>query len=239
MYPYYLSDRKFDRVCKALYDDDIIGIAEIYGKKSQFRFGRRCIDDSNPDKTTRVPGYRTHQPSERRHETTRRPEIQTYRPDPRTPEARTQRPNYRTQRPNYEPSSPRYEPTRDEKPDKCNTSIDAIAILRGELMIFKGKYLWRLLRDPSGRSQFAEGKIGQMWRELARYDHIDAAFEMKNGNFAFFIGRKIYIYAGTNLVGISDMSHYGFDHQLKKVDAIFRWSHNNKTFIFSGNNYWK
>lgn len=242
-----MSDRKFDRQCKALYDDDIIGIAQVYGAKSEFRYGRRCADRSNPDAVTQVPNYRTRRPTER--QTTERVQIQTYLPDPqpprtdprtRRPEHNTRRPEPNPRRPEHNPYTPRYETTIEEKPDRCNTSIDAIAYLRNELMVFKGKWLWRLLKDPNtGRPYVEEGKISSMWRDLGSYDHIDAAIEMKNGNFAFFTGRKIFIYSGHKLVGTSDLTHYGFDHRLKKVDAIFKWSHNNNTFVFSGKYYWR
>lgn len=246
-----MSDRKFDRQCKVLYDDDIIGISQIYGPKREFSYGRRCIDNSNPDAVTQVPNFI---PQERRPTTTTpKVEIQTYTPDrrprPNTPRYNTEQPRqnteqprreHNTQRPEHIPYSPRPERPIIEEIDKCNTSIDAIAHLRGELMIFKGKWLWRLLKNPStGLPYIEKGLISSMWRELGRNDHIDAAFEMKNGNFAFFIERKVYIYSGTTLVGKSDLSHYGFDHRLKKVDAIFNWSHNSNTFVFSGRYYWR
>lgn len=256
MYPFYISDRNFDRKCMALYEDDIHGIAQLYGDKPQFKTGRKCKNGTSPDQPTRVPGFRP-QPTHPTHPQRRQPETQTYKPDTRhwRPDRRQEtpapdrKPNYRnTPRTNQPEYKPRYEPTnrndestnRNEDPDKCLTKIDAIANLRGELMVFMGKYLFRFIKDSnSNKVNQSVGKISYMWRDLANYDHIDAVFEMKNGNFAFFIGRKIYIYAGTKLVGTSDLTHYGFDDKLKRVDAIFRWSHNNNTFVFSGKNYWR
>lgn len=239
MYPYYISDRRFDRKCKVLYDDDVNGIEQLYGKKDSFKYGRTCIDGSSPFKPTKVPGFRDHSHQHHHHyperpqTTPRIPPVQTYRPDPRIPDSRTQRTNERRR-----PTTLR--PRIEEEPDRCNISVDAIAFLRTELMIFKGKWFWRLRRSNDGSLEFlSNGRIGQMWKDLASYDHIDAVFEMKDGKFAFFIGRKVYLYDTQTLVGTTDMSHFGFDHRLKRVDAIFKWSHNNSTYIFSGNYYWR
>jgi hypothetical protein len=236
MWAYYQPDRDLRQIrnCKALYEDDVHGIAERYGPNPRFRNGRVCHDGSNPDKPTRVPTARpgftpTHKPTSRPYI----PSPQTYRPDPQRPRT-TNNPHRETTR----------SPWVDDKPDKCKTSFDAITVFRNELMIFKDKWIWRLTKNErTGRYTPLQGtqplEIKRMWADLASYDHIDAAFEMKNGNFAFFIKRKVFIYSGRQLVGTSDLSHYGFDHKLKKVDAIFRWNYNNNTFVFSGKYYWK
>lgn len=236
MYAYYQheQDLKHIRKCKALYEDDVNAIAERYGAKNPlFKFGRVCHDGSSPEKPTKVP---TPRPTEWEPATRRptRPRT-TYRPEDPTHNSDRQHHEYATQRPTYYPKEI-------EKPNKCKTSFDAITVFRNELMIFKDKWIWRLEKQagkykPLPGSQPIE--IKSMWRDMAAYDHIDAAFEMKNGNIAFFINRKVFIYNTVSLVGTSDLSHYGFDHKLKKVDAIFRWNYNNNTFIFSGKYYWK
>lgn len=246
MWAYYQPDRDMKQIreCKALYEDDVHGIAERYEPNPRFKFGRVCHDGSNPDKPTKVPTARPREwPSQNSTPRPYVPRTRTYRPDPQT-----QRPEIYTHRPHRPTYNPHPETTRspwvDDKPDKCKTSFDAITVFRNELMIFKDKWIWRLTKDArTGRYKPLQGaqplEIKRMWADLASYDHIDAAFEMKNGNFAFFIKRKVFIYSGRQLVGTSDLSHYGFDHKLKKVDAIFRWNHNNNTFIFSGKYYWR
>jgi Matrixin len=123
------------------------------------------------------------------------------------------------------------------KPDKCNTSYDAIGIIRNELMIFKGVWMWR----------FRDGRLLQgypveyfrMWPELQHFDHIDAIFERKNGNFVFFSGQEVMVIDSYQKAYTHNLEYLGIDRRVQKIDAIFTWGLNNKTFVFSGGNYWK
>lgn len=36
-----------------------------------------------------------------------------------------------------------------------------------------------------------------------------------------------------------NLEYLGFSRNVKKIDAIFRWGYNNRTFAFSGDDYWK
>jgi Hemopexin len=216
MYPYYY-DRKFDRKCKMLYDDDINGIGQHYGKVERFRFGPQCADG-------RRPTERPYRISERPRETT-----------PRT------RPT--AARPRYTPTH-RYETTEAPKPNECNTTFDAIAILRNELMAFKGKWMWRMRRsERDGKFHLLPGsqpsQLSRMWRDLESFDRIDAVFETKDGNFVFFIGRRVYTFATNTLVRIRDIRDMGFGENVQKIDAIVRYGESNKTFVFSGEKYWR
>lgn len=241
MFGWYVSKRDWNRKCKALYEDDVHGIAQIYGNK--FKFGAKCIDGTYPNQPTRVP-TRT---------TTPRPEIRTYKPDrpivtqrpynprPVDPRQTTSRPYYPEEdRPHYEPHRPQV----DQKPETCNTNFDAILFYRTELMVFKDEWFWRLEGKP-GSFKFKHGRepnlIRNMWSTLPKFDHLDAAFEMDDGNLAFFVGRKIHVISGRNqkLLFSSDLRHFGFDHRFKKVDAIFKWGQNSKTYVFSGKYFWK
>jgi hypothetical protein len=272
MYAWYVSGREWDRKCAALYEDDIHGIAQHYGDKPEFKFGRKCKDNSYPQRATKVPTRTTPRSNN--------VDIITYRPDNRpeyTPGYRphtrppynpnTRRPYYPDQDPNQQPRTrrpyePEHEPTRrpdrdpqyepaiprvDEKPDKCNTNFDAITSIRGELWIFKGRWFWRLRKDPVSQrfKPLSEEpySIGAMFNSLSDLDHVDAVYKMKNENIAFFVDRKVYIIDISaqiyKLVGVTDIKHFGFNHELKKVDAIIDWSHNNKTYVFNGDRYWK
>lgn len=259
MYAWYDSSRVWDRECAALYDDDVNGIAQHYGPKPEFKYGRVCKDNNSfPQKPTKVP-TRTTQRSNHIDERTYRPDQPRYKPTPRQPyypdnprqpyypdqdPRRTdspdrRRPNQETTRgPNYIPQKPNDE----EKPSKCDTEYDAIALIRSELWIIKGRWFWRLLKDKTGKYNSLSEEphlLGAMWRDLSGLDHIDAVYGMKNGNIAFFSGRKVYIHNGQKVVGVADVKEFGFDHSLKKVDAIFKWSYNNKTYVFNGDRYWK
>lgn len=132
-----------------------------------------------------------------------------------------------------EPDEPD-EPEVHEVPDKCNTSYDAIALIRNELFIFKGIYMFR----PDSSSDAIE--IRRMWKDLPEnFKRVDAVYEKDDGEIWFFIARDIFIFAGTNLIEKSSLSHLGIDHHFHKIDAIFRWHYNDKSYIFSGDQYWR
>lgn len=118
-------------------------------------------------------------------------------------------------------------------PDKCNTSYDAIATIRGELFIFKEEFMWR----PDITDEFNE--VRQLWNELPEKRHIDAVFENSNGKILFFISDQIFIFESTNLVDKLRLYHIGMDWDVKKIDAIFRWPYNNKVYIFTDSNYYR
>lgn len=124
-----------------------------------------------------------------------------------------------------------------EIPDKCNMSYDAIAMIRNELMIFKGTLMWRL-RDGKLLDGYPT-QISRMWKALESYDHIDAVFERKDGKFAFFIGSEVVVIDNYRKAYTHNLQYLGIEKKVKKVDAIFRWGYNNKTFLFSDGWYWK
>lgn len=142
-----------------------------------------------------------------------------------------------TQRPRTRPYSTEPTTTHSPKPDKCDTSIDAIGIIRNELMVFKGVYMWRF-RDE----QLLQGypvEFYKMWDGLHDFDHIDAVFERKDGKFVFFHGQDVMVIDSGRNGYTHNLEYLGFDRNVKKIDAIFRWGYNNKTYAFSGENYWK
>lgn len=127
-----------------------------------------------------------------------------------------------------------YEEKSLEVPEKCNTSYDAIALLRNELFIFKGRYMWR----PDSDSEAIE--IRKMWSELPEsLTHVDAVFEGEDSKIWFFVGRDIYVFRGTTFEHRSSLARIGIEHYFNKVDAIFKWHYNQQTYIFSGDQYWR
>lgn len=120
-------------------------------------------------------------------------------------------------------------------PDKCNMTYDAITLIRGELFIFHGKFMWR--PDTDADRMF---EIRQMWNELPEnFDRVDAVFENAKGKILFFIGDEIFIFDGISLIDKFRLYHIGMGWNVKKVDAVFRWAVNNRIYIFSGKNYWR
>jgi Hemopexin/Matrixin len=119
-------------------------------------------------------------------------------------------------------------------PEKCDTSYDAIAMIRNELFIFKGRYMWR----PSSNSDAIE--IRKMWTELPEsLAHVDAVYENEDSKIWFFVGHEIYVFSGTTFEHRMTLAHIGIDHHFKQIDAIFKWHFNKLTYVFSGDQYWK
>lgn len=127
--------------------------------------------------------------------TTWRPPTRRYYPDRRNENI----PRY-PNKPRYYPSEPTPSTTlastrkthhrhHHEKPTTCDTSYDAVTIIRGEVFIFKGRYLWRV-----GKEGVIDGyphEITKMWRELpADLTHIDSVYENKKRQIVFFIGKS-------------------------------------------------
>lgn len=143
-----------------------------------------------------------------------------------------------TPRPRVYPTPPNVPSTTHlPKPDKCNTNIDAIGIIRNELMVFKDVWLWRF-RDGHLLTGYPV-EYYRMWEPLRAYDRIDAVFERKDGKFVFFSGQEVMVIGGHEVDYTHDLVHLGFSSRVKNIDAIFTWGYNNKTYVFSGEDYWK
>lgn len=195
MFPWYHGYRGEDD----LPEDDKLAIQTLYGVR-------------NGDKQWGPnPGVRRHhftQPTTKSTTTTTwRPPIRRYTPDRRAEDPRRTSNDYpRNPRPRYYPSettstttTSRPTTTRrphhrhhnhqpdSHKPVTCDTSYDAITIIRGEVFIFKGRYLWRVNKD--GVMNGYPHEITKMWRELPKdLTHIDSVYENKKKEIVFFIG---------------------------------------------------
>lgn len=74
-----------------------------------------------------------------------------------------------------------------EKPDFCNTSFDAVSIIRKETFFFKGKYTWRL--GSKGLYAGYPALIARLWYNLPEnMTQVDAVYERQDGKIVFFIG---------------------------------------------------
>jgi matrix metalloproteinase-16 (membrane-inserted) len=93
--------------------------------------------------------------------------------------------------------TPRREKTNypsDGRPSTCDSSYDAISLIRNELFIFKGRYFWRVNSTPND-NRLLKGYpslITSMWQRLpADLTHVDAVYEHNEVDIVFFIGTNI------------------------------------------------
>ncbi|CAH1404556.1 unnamed protein product [Nezara viridula] len=147
-----------------------------------------------------------------------------------------------TTTPRPRPTRPPEPPTTEapEAPNTCNTSYDAIALIRGEVFIFKGKYFWRVGDEGVHRGYPALAE--RLWSELPKdFIAIDAVYERLDKKIVFFIGKYYYVFQGNFLDNgyPKPLTHLGLPASLTKIDAALIWSHNSKTYLFSGTMYWK
>lgn len=80
-------------------------------------------------------------------------------------------------------------------PEICKGGFDAISVIRGEVFIFKGAYVWRL----EERLKLIEG-YPMPWREVFNgfpesVKKIDAVYERDtDGGIVFFAGKHFFIF---------------------------------------------
>ena len=122
-------------------------------------------------------------------------EPRTRRPATRPAPSPTRPSTYPT-RPTDAPT-PENTPLYDLVPDKCDTNFDAVAVLRSEMWVFKGKYFWRINKDGGSREDPME--LSSFWYGLpSDIDHVDAVYERNDHDIVFFVGKKYYILAGNS-----------------------------------------
>ncbi|OXU31482.1 hypothetical protein TSAR_017006 [Trichomalopsis sarcophagae] len=138
------------------------------------------------------------------------------------------------------PSSRYRPPVKKDLPDKCDTDYDAISLIRRELFIFKGKYVWRL--NDRGLVDGFPAEINQLFKFPMRVDHVDAVYErIEDNRIIFFIGRYFYVFKAFYLEPgyPKPLTALGLPPDLEKIDAAMVWGYNKKTYFFSGSMYWR
>ncbi|XP_073995488.1 matrix metalloproteinase-2-like isoform X2 [Rhodnius prolixus] len=214
MYPWYQGLKEdYD-----LPDDDKYGIQQIYGANA--RLWGKNYGDKPGQKTTLYPSY-TPRPSTTTTTTSSTTTASTTTHRPTTPKAST--------------------PILDlDKPNKCNTSYDAISIIRGEVFVFRGKYMWRI--GDRGLYQGYPAMTSRLWVKLPKnLTHVDAVYERHDKKIVFFIGKLFYVFQAVALEPgyPKPLTALGLPSTLDKIDAAMIWGHNSKTYLFSGTMYWR
>ncbi|XP_033747762.1 matrix metalloproteinase-2-like isoform X2 [Pecten maximus] len=174
----------------------------------------------------------------------RLPPTKDRNPTPRPPGRVTPRmPRPRTRPPPRDPMTPR-PPYKGEEIDPCTTPFDAIAVLRGELFLFIGEFFWR--QTDQGLISQEKISLHSFWMGLPHeVDHIDAVFERLNDQkIIFFIGDRYWVYNSNSPVSRfppegRPITEFGIPSDVKKIDAAFVWSYNSRTYLISGDMYWK
>ncbi|XP_039600461.1 collagenase 3 [Polypterus senegalus] len=135
------------------------------------------------------------------------------------------------------PFHPKVNP-RPEAPDKCDAylSFDAVTKLRGETIIFKDRFYWRLHPQLTNAEQTL---IKMTWPVLP--NKIDAAYESPEKDLVFiFKGIKMWAMNGYDLVdGYPKYIHkLGLPKSVRKIDAAVHIRETGKTLLFTEEDYW-
>ncbi|EFX76334.1 hypothetical protein DAPPUDRAFT_226103 [Daphnia pulex] len=198
----------------SLHSDDITGIQAIYGSRNEGRVTNPALRPS----TTTTPSPRI----------TGKPEIPT-------------KPTQPTKKPVHPPKPHPRPPHGGRKPSTCDTTYDAISIIRRELFIFKDRYFWRI--GPTGLEANYPVEIERFWSKLpVNLTHIDAIYEKPSGQreMVIFIGKQYWIYPNNEQgLGPYPLTNLGLPTDLEKLDGALVWGHNGKTYFFSGSMYWR
>ncbi|XP_005378043.1 PREDICTED: stromelysin-2 [Chinchilla lanigera] len=130
-------------------------------------------------------------------------------------------------------------PLESGTPAPCDPalSFDAVSTLRGEILFFKDRYLWRKLPwKPKPEFHL----ISTFWPSLP--PHLDAAYEVKSKDTVFiFKGNKFWAVRGNDIQAGYPRSIYtlGFPPTIKKIDAAVSDKEKKKTYFFTGDKYWR
>ncbi|CAH1135832.1 unnamed protein product [Ceutorhynchus assimilis] len=132
-------------------------------------------------------------------------------------------------------------PSEEVPPDTCDTTYDAVAVIRRELFIFKDKWFWRIGDNGVVTSGYP-AEITRLFRGFPRsLSHVDAVLERSDGNIMFFVDDRYYLFSGVSLMPgyPKTLTELGLSSSVRKIDGAMIWGHNGKTYFFSGDQYWR
>nr|XP_033796809.1 matrix metalloproteinase-15 [Geotrypetes seraphini] len=191
-------------------EDDLRGIQQLYGSPDDQDHTTLPLPTVNPKK----------------------PDKPEHKPPKPPPGGRPDRPP--------KPGSPE-QPRATDRPEQygpniCDGNFDTVAMLRGEMFVFKGLWFWRV-RHNRVLDNYPM-PIGHFWRGLP--GNIDAAYERHDGKFVFFKGEKYWLFREANLEpGYPQyLTHYGFGIPYDRIDTAIWWEPTGHTFFFQGDRYW-
>ncbi|XP_040838044.1 matrix metalloproteinase-15 [Ochotona curzoniae] len=196
-------------------EDDLRGIQQLYG-----------TPDGQPQPTRPLPTVTARRPG--------RPDQQPPRPPrPAPPREKPERPP----RP-----GPPAQPRATERPDQygpniCDGDFDTVAMLRGEMFVFKGRWFWRV-RHNRVLDNYPM-PIGHFWRGLP--GNISAAYERHDGCFVFFKGNRYWLFREANLEPgyPQPLTSYGLGIPYDRIDTAIWWEPTGHTYFFQEDRYWR
>ncbi|XP_043928523.1 collagenase 3-like [Protopterus annectens] len=119
---------------------------------------------------------------------------------------------------------------------KSNVTFDAVANLRGVLLFFRGRLIWR--KYPNG-GHLESTMLQSIWPSLP--SRVDAAYEIEEKDeLCLFKGTRYWLIRGQSLLqGFPQtIRHLGFPKGVKKIDAALYLENTKKTLFFIENSYW-
>ncbi|CAJ1065833.1 collagenase 3 [Xyrichtys novacula] len=125
-----------------------------------------------------------------------------------------------------------------DAPNKCDPMLtfDAVTELRGETIIFKDRFYWRLHPQMPEPEQTL---IKSTWPSIP--NKIDAAYENAEKDVVIiFSGIRMWALNGYNLVdGYPKYIHkLGLPKKIRKIDAAVHIGDTGKTLLFTDEDYW-
>ncbi|KAM6933941.1 collagenase 3 isoform 2-T2 [Xenentodon cancila] len=127
---------------------------------------------------------------------------------------------------------------RPDAPDRCDPmlSLDAVTELRGETILFKDRFYWRLHPQMVEPEQTL---IKSTWPSIP--NKVDAAYENPEKDLVIiFSGIKMWALNGYDLVdGYPKYIHkLGLPKNIRKIDAAVHIKDTGKTLLFTDEDYW-